>query len=176
MATLFPDFIESVEPSRPLLRHRECVCDDSIRKVKGEGYQLRFWIGPKNGERWYSINGGCYPNEERAIAARKAVRKGLVRVVGPLTPLAYWLVMRPLVAQGVLPSRLLPMWVFRRRNGRSEKFEAKVKIRGVTIVTKLYATPEKAHETMVELLAEILGTGQRAEKRDLAYWWSRRVS
>jgi hypothetical protein len=85
-----------------------------VRKVAGNKYQLRLYIGGAWGPGT-SVNLGLYDSEWKAGQAFKAVARVLR---GPTDPLSIWHQVRPLMAAGVLPPTILPMGVVRGPDGR----------------------------------------------------------
>lgn len=139
-------------PAAPLpalrvrLRERRHACGAYIRKVKGEKYQLRWWLEVTEGG---SINCGLYNSEWEAERVRGMLEQEVLKVAGRgKTALSLWAAMKPLIAKGVIPQRVLPKYVRRCEEG----FVGVVKREGEVRVTELFTAPEDAHRAMMEML------------------------
>lgn len=166
LGTLFAPPVDPPPPRKPRLRERRHACDHLyVRKVKGNLYQLRWWVEAASGG---SVNCGLYPTEGEAHAAFRAIAAACATV--PLrgkTALSLWAAMKPLVASGVLPGHLLPKYVVPCEGGPG--YAARVRLgtgadRRLLVEPGPFACPEDAHRAMVARL----GTAARAGAKPAA--------
>jgi hypothetical protein len=162
LATLFDHLTPPPAPPKLRLRERRYECGWYRRKVKGEKYQVRWWV-----EGCGSVNCGLY---DEADAGR--VYDELIHEVSrhPLTALGVWQALRVVLAKlkKRYPSRdwpnVLPMYV----RAAGEKFAAKVKKSGrVLECAGPFDSPEGAHLAIIALLAKEFPRSIPATKRTL---------
>lgn len=137
-------------PPRVRLRERRHACSEFIRKVKGDKYQLRWWIEVEHGG---SVNCGLYASEWEAERVRTQLEEEVRKVPGRgKTALSLWLAMKPLIARGVIPAGVLPKYV----RAVGGVFMGCVRLGGkggrVVEHPERFATPESAHLAMMEML------------------------
>jgi hypothetical protein len=149
--------IESQLATMPVENCDDKPCRKFIRKCsKGTGYQLRPYLPFVGGKKWVQVNCGWYPTEKQAVAARTALVKELAKIPGEDTPLKLWQAMQPLIEQGIIPSRVLPLWVFRVKRKGQVRFGAKCRVKKVRLESKTFLTPERAFAHLQTILARIM--------------------
>jgi hypothetical protein len=136
-------------PAAPKRRERRHPCRyPFVRKVNGDRYQLRVYIG--GGRRHgMSINLGLFPDE---WSAGQAYKRAVRLLKGQLDPVSVWEQLGPLRADGSLPRNVLPMHV-RRIPGDPERFEARVRRGKVRCVIGPFADPAEAGRAALRFVA-----------------------
>ena len=149
LGTLFDHLTPPPVPPRVRLRHRRHACGEYVRKVKGEKYQLRWWLEADHGG---SINCGLYDSEWQAERVREQLKTACRSVAGRgTTVLSLWEAMKPLIARGVIPAGVLPKYVYRTPEG----YGARVKKGGrVLDCPGPFDSPEAAHTALADLLRQ----------------------
>jgi hypothetical protein len=123
-------------------RFRTHPCDWGIRRVKGQRFQLRIYLGrPTKADSW---NFGLYETHEAARYARRKLTAIWRPGMGPLAAL------RAAKAAGVIPPGVLPRWVRRVPGGYAAR---RVTRTGTIELPGPFPDPETAYRAMAAAVA-----------------------